>query len=137
MTVTTTVTQTRTETLERTKTVTMAAPVAVYVPQSGGTLELKPPAFYTGVSGGVILVDRWISYGEQEARAKVRFEFNDCQPDCASGKRTLAPATVRLSNVGPCKGAPAFRDLTVIASDSPDVNVGDSVDIGAFCHEGD
>ena len=126
-----TVTRTTTATITR----TTAPEPAVYVPESGGRLLYRPRTIVTGVSGGVIYFDRWLSYGGDAAKARARFEVNDCSPNCAQGKISYVKAVVVLSPIVPCRGTPIYESLSVISSDDESY-VGQSSDLVGLCHEG-
>jgi hypothetical protein len=138
---TSTVTVTKTETrpvtiTETVRKVTPSGP-AVYVPESAGRLLYKPSVIVTGASGGQILFDRWISYGEDPAKAKARFLFNDCTPNCAAGKQSVVRTMVALRSIVLCRGAPVYESLEVLTSqDETQLPRGEPMDLLTLCHEG-
>lgn len=128
-----------TATVTTTRTVARAASTSavVYVPESGGRLLYKPDSIVTGVSGGTIFFDRWLSYGKSSAKARARFEFNSCDPDCAGGTYSYVKATVMLSPIVPCRGTLIYETLAVISSeDESRVEIGQPVDLVSLCREG-
>jgi hypothetical protein len=58
-----------------------------------------------------------LSYGGDTAKARARFEINDCTPNCAEGKTSYVNAVVTLSPVVPCRGTPIYERLTVTSSE--------------------
>jgi hypothetical protein len=131
------VTHTVTEAVSVTQTVThtIQAPQAIYVPQAGGKPEYKPSGIYiSGDSGNIWAIKRWLSYGGESADAIATTEANDCTPDCASGHRTRATTTIRLSRRVPCDGVPAYAGFEVIKSSNEAVaSVGSEQDLEALC----
>jgi hypothetical protein len=116
---------------------TQSAGPTVYVAESAGRLLYKPSVIVTGVSGGAIYFDHWESYGGETAKADARFELRECDPDCARGKIVYVRAKVWLTAIVPCGRSPIYELLTVQTSDDPKrIEVGESVDLAALCHEG-
>jgi len=110
---------------------------AIYVPQAGGPPEYEPRAIYTGVSGNVYSVTRWLTYGGESAKAEATWQFNDCSPTCAGGHTRNISATIVLSRRTPCKGVPAYASLEVMtSSDDSVLSAGHIEDLASLCTGG-
>ena len=52
---------------------------------------------------------RWSKWGKKFARGRGKYQFNDCQPNCAAGTITPIPATVFLTGRELCGGRFIFH----------------------------
>jgi hypothetical protein len=103
-------TQTVTVTSVRTVTATTrtgAAEPTIYVDTLQGLLYKPDSMSYYG-GAQVIEHIRWLSYGGAVAIGKAEFGRDDCNPDCATGRYTYTPITVKLMDRQRCHGATAY-----------------------------
>jgi hypothetical protein len=128
-------TVTKTATVTETLTRTLQAPQPIYVPETGGKPEYKPSGIYISAdSGNIWVIKRWLSYGGEFADAIATTQANDCTPNCASGHRTTATTTIRLSRRIPCGSVPGYAGFEVLkSSDESVAPVGSEQDLEALC----
>ncbi len=116
-----------------------AGPIAFYADlgnQVGGQTPLtQPPStLLLAEDGSVALVHlRWSGWGTNLARATGEWSASSCDPNCAAGKRTTAPATLTLSNPGLVGGHRVYRCFQV----SPPHPQRDMADQGCLGPQGD
>lgn len=86
----------------------------VLVPQSVVSGELVYRPHELGLSGdGTFSMShiRWLTYGSAVARARARAYVRGCTPDCARGRVTRPKASLRFTNLIPCRGAHVYSRL--------------------------
>lgn len=107
-TVTRTVTEMQTATVVRRAT----PPPLVLVPDQAGQLVYRPDTIGLGASAFIKNI-RWRDYGSNLAIGRGLFASNDCNPNCADGKITWVPVTVRLRERILCRGRLAYTLMAV------------------------
>jgi uncharacterized protein YecT (DUF1311 family) len=114
---------------------TTAGSQRIYVPQLAAVPRYKPAFVGFSVDGGNIWqIDRWINYGGPTARAIAETQSNDCTPDCATGRRKLATATILFEGRVPCEGVAAYARFRVVRSTNRSVAaVGGIQDLTHLC----
>jgi hypothetical protein len=105
-----------TYTVTETRTVTRAGAPSptVYVEQEG-RLSYKPDVLGLGASSAIERI-RWQSYGGAVAIGRGVWGKNDCTPNCASGKITSVPVTVKLMARELCQGVVAYSQWSLIGA---------------------
>lgn len=86
----------------------------VLVPRSVVNQELayRPHAIGLAADGTFALFKiHWLTYGSEVARARARAYVRGCTPDCARGKVTRPKASLRFTNLIPCRGARVYSRL--------------------------
>jgi hypothetical protein len=128
-------TVTRTVTTTATRTVVTHAPVAIYVPETGGPPQYKPSGIEISAdSGNIWGIKRWLSYGGDTARAIATTWHENCTPSCAEGHRKAATTTIVLSDPIPCMGVPAYSGFEVMkSSDQQVASDGEEQDLSGLC----
>lgn len=89
----------------------------IYVPQLAGKAQYKPSEIsFSGDSGNVWRIRRWLSYGGRTAAAVAVTSRDDCNPNCASGHHTTASTHVQLSGLFTCGSRAAYAWFEVIST---------------------
>jgi hypothetical protein len=86
------------------------------------TAAHKPESITITCADGGIYVEKiqWNTWGKEGASGFGIFSENLCEPNCAEGKRVMAPVNLSLSNLAEHDGMHYLRTLDIATSDGKD-----------------
>jgi hypothetical protein len=105
-----------------------------YVPNIGWPLYKPGSLGYSGDGAAIYYVRKWLFYGRRSARARATWDYNACNPSCATDPhRPRVRFVLTLTEPRRCRGVRAFTRLTVTGSSNTKLFPDRSWSLGDFC----